>query len=273
MGLAIRGGMLQGRESDTRVEEIGRRKRMEAAEYEKMAEVEDRMWWYRALHRNLLLVLERFLPASAVRLVDAGCGTGGLLRVLGAALSDYRIFGLDAWQRACTLAAARSRRPIVRGVFQRLPFADGTVDCLVSADVLCHENVDPQLALREAWRCLSGQGVLVLNLPAYQWLLSYHDERVSNVRRFTRRGLLRLLDEAGFSPLYSTYWNTLMFPVMALRRLVSSPNGKESDVRLYPPAVEALLSALLSCERALLRVGARLPFGGSVLVVARRRDG
>jgi len=55
---------------------------MEAREYEKMAEVEDRMWWYKALHRNLLGLIERFLDAPAARLLDAGCGTGGLLRVL-----------------------------------------------------------------------------------------------------------------------------------------------------------------------------------------------
>jgi SAM-dependent methyltransferase len=246
---------------------------MEAREYEKMAEVEDRMWWYRALHHNLLLAIERFLNIPAARILDAGCGTGGLLCVLGSAPSSYRLFGLDAWQPACTMAASRSQRPVVRGLFQDLPFADGTVDCLVSADVLCHENVDPPLALREARRCLSAEGVLVLNVPAYQWLLSYHDQRVRNVRRFSRRGVLQLVEDAGFHPVYATYWNTLIFPVMAFRRLILRPIGEESDVHLYAKSVEALLGTVLSCERALLRAGARFPFGGSVLAVARRRDG
>ena len=246
---------------------------MEAREYEKMAEVEDRMWWYQALHGNLRLVIERFLPAAANRLLDAGCGTGGLLRALAPAVAGRRLFGIDAWEPACAVAAARSRRPVVRGLLQRLPFADGAVDCLVSADVLCHESVDPALALGEAHRCLSAGGLLVLNLPAYQWMLSYHDERVHNVRRFTRRQVLRLIEDAGFAPLYATYWNTLLFPVMALRRLLPGSNGQESDVRLYAAPIESLFGALLAGERALLRTGARLPFGGSVLTVARRRDG
>lgn len=245
---------------------------MEAREYEKMVEVEDQMWWYRGLHRNLLFVLERFLPARAARGVDAGCGTGGLLRVLASDRSGCRFFGLDSWQPACTLTAARSQRPVVRGAFESLPFADGSVDCVVSADVLCHEAVNPLVALREARRCLTVGGVLVLNLPAYQWLMSYHDERVKNTRRFTRRKALRLLEDAGFSPAYATYWNTLLFPVMALRRLLPGSAGNGSDVHVYPGAVEALFAALLGCERALLRAGTRLPFGGSVLVVARRRD-
>jgi SAM-dependent methyltransferase len=246
---------------------------MEAREYEKMAEVEDCMWWYRALHSNLRLVIGRFLSVPRARVLDAGCGTGGLLRALTPIAADRRLFGLDAWQPACTLAAARSHLPVVRALLQRLPFADGAVDCLVSADVLCHENVDPALALSEAHRCLRAGGLLVLNLPAYQWMLSYHDERVRNVRRFTRRQVLRLFDDAGFSPLYATYWNTLLFPLMALRRLLPAREGQESDVYLYPPAVEAMFRALLSGERALLRAGVRLPFGGSVLAVARRCDG
>jgi ubiquinone/menaquinone biosynthesis C-methylase UbiE len=102
---------------------------MEAREYEKMAEVEDRMWWYRALHENLRVVVERFVPAPAARLLDAGCGTGGLLRALAPIAPGRRLFGVDAWEPACLVAAARTQRPIVRGLVQRLPFADGAVDC------------------------------------------------------------------------------------------------------------------------------------------------
>ncbi len=244
---------------------------MEAHEYEKMAAVEDSMWWYRALHRNLLLVLERFLPGPSARLLDAGCGTGGLLRALASAPFGCRLFGLDVWQPACMMAATRGRHPVVRGEVDRLPFRDGEIDCLVSADVLCHQSVDPRLALREARRCLKPGGVIVLNLPAYRWLFSYHDERLKQTRRFTRRALFRLFEETGFSPVYATYWNTVLFPVMALRRLLFTPRGKESDVHVYPQPAEKLFGALLTGESALLRAGLVLPFGGSVLAVARRQ--
>lgn len=246
---------------------------MDAREYEKMAQVEDRSWWYRGLHRNLRGALERFLPAGAARLVDAGCGTGGLLRVLGCNGSSHQLFGVDAWRPACAAAANRSRQPVVQGVIDRLPFADGAVDCLVSADVLCHAGVDPAPALRELRRCLRSGGILVLNLPAYQWLFSYHDVRVNNVRRFNRTEVIRLLEAAGFSAIFASYWNTFLFPVMALRRLLPAPAGQESDVHLYPAPIEALFGGLLVCEGVLLRAGLRLPFGGSLLAVARRRDG
>ena len=162
----------------------------------------------------------------------------------------------------------------MRGEVDRLPFRDGELDCLVSADVLCHQSVDPLLALREARRCLKPGGVIVLNLPAYQWLFSYHDERVKTTRRFTRRALMRLFEETGFSPVYATYWNTALFPLMALRRLLlHSEQRRESDVHVYPQPAEKLFGALLAGESALLRAGLSLPFGGSVLAVARRLDG
>ena len=246
---------------------------MEPHEYEKMAEVEDRMWWYRSLHRNLLFVLQRFLPGRDLRIVDAGCGTGGLLGLLAAERHGDHLVGLDAWQHACTVATTRSRRPVVRGLFQALPFADASLDCVVSADVLCHANVDPPAALREVRRCLRRDGIFVVNLPAYQWMLSYHDVRVQNARRFTRGHLGELLSAAGLLPLYATYWNTLLFPIMAARRLLPASEQKESDVHAYAPAADACCRALLTCERGALRAGIRLPFGGSVLAVARRDDG
>jgi hypothetical protein len=105
---------------------------------------------------------------------------------------------------------------------------------LISADVLCHANVDPALALGEAHRCLSPGGLLVLNLPAYRWMLSYHDERVRNVRRFTRRGALRLIEDAGFSPLYATYWNTLLFPLMAPAPPPAEPRRRATSISTRP---------------------------------------
>ena len=53
---------------------------MDRIEYEKMHAVEDRMWWYHGLHANLLTAFARTGRARAgLRVLDAGCGTGGFL--------------------------------------------------------------------------------------------------------------------------------------------------------------------------------------------------
>jgi SAM-dependent methyltransferase len=221
------------------------------------------MWWFAACHANLLLLLRRFGPTGAV--LDAGCGTGGLLAKLGRAA-----FGVDADAFACTRARAKSRRPVCAGSVNSLPFADKAFAAIVSADVLCHRGVDEGQALAQFRRCLRPGGVLVLNLPAYRWLLSRHDAAVYNVRRYTRRGVAAMLGAAGFRLCYASYWNAGLFPLMvATRKLLP---GGDSDVRLYPAPVEALCRAVTAAERQVLRSGLRLPFGGSLVAVATRED-
>lgn len=236
---------------------------MDRAEYDKLDATEGRMWWFAALHANLVTMLDRAMPRPG-RVLDAGCGTGGLLARLGPGA-----IGIDREPAACTRAAGKSGRPVCAGSVNDLPFGDKAFDAILSADVLCHRGVDERAALRQFHRCLGAGGLLILNLPAYRWMLSRHDTAVHNARRYTRAGVATLLRAADFRPVYTGYWNTLLFPLMlATRKLLPARPGEDSDVKLYPAPVEALCRAATALERALIRLGVRLPFGGSVVAVA-----
>src|SRR5581483_6123193 len=100
-------------------------------------------------------------------LLDAGCGTGGTLRHLRAAVPGMTLVGMDYDRRACALARQKSGCPIAAGSIDALPFPDHVFDVILSADVLCHRAVDQERALAELHRCLKPGGRLVLNLPAY----------------------------------------------------------------------------------------------------------
>jgi len=231
------------------------------------------MWWFAASHANLLLVYRLMTGSAAPRqtLLDAGCGTGGLLARLAADYPDRTIIGLDSDGAACARAAVKSARPVCAGSVNALPFADAAFAAIFSADVLCHRDVDERAALAQFHRCLWDGGVLVLNLPAYRWMLSRHDVAVYNVRRYTRRRVVRLLHAAGFRILFASYWNFVLFPIMvATRKLLPQGKGATSDVRLYPAPVEALCRIATGFERALLRRGMRFPFGGSLIAVAAK---
>lgn len=231
------------------------------------------MWWYRGLRTLTADLLARALartqPAGPV--LDAGCGTGGMLARLAGVVSGQRTLGLEFDAIAAGLAANKSGRPVIRGSANELPVKDGTLAAYVSLDVLCHEGVDPGRALAEARRCLAPGGVAILNLPAYGWLLSAHDRRVHNARRFTRPEARRLLTANGFRVLRASYWNTLLFPLMLLHRLIERGDAA-SDVHDYPAWQDAVFSTALALERATIRLGISLPFGGSLIVVAARDD-
>lgn len=230
------------------------------------------MWWFAALHGNLLMLASRLSGRTAdLPILDAGCGTGGFLVRLARSYPERGILGLDLDRLACARAAVKSARPVCGGSINELPFADGSLAAIFSADVLSHEGVNESRALRQFHRCLAEDGRLILNLPAYRWMLSRHDAAVCNARRYTASGLCRLLQVSGFRPIYVSYWNILLFPLMVVtRKLLPASPRVTSDVRPYPRAIDVLCRAATAIEAALLRAGVRLPFGGSVIAVAVR---
>jgi SAM-dependent methyltransferase len=231
------------------------------------------MWWFAAIHANLAMLYHRTQSPAATpgKLLDAGCGTGGFLAYLAQSMPENDTIGLDADETASRWAAEKSARPVCAGSVNALPFANAAFAAIFSIDVLCHRDVDEAHALRQFHRCLAAGGLLILNLPAYRWLMSRHDAAVYNARRYTRREVLRLLRSAGFRPIFASYWNMMLFPLMvATRKLL--PGGIGSDVKLQPSLVEAAGRAATSFERGLMRAGLRLPFGGSVLAVATKSE-
>ena len=222
------------------------------------------MWWYRGLRALAVQELARAMRGRSGPVLDAGCGTGGMLARLGPSA-----LGLEYDTVAAALACKKAGRPVACGSVNEMPLGDHTLAGYVSLDVLCHDGVDPERAAKEAERCLAPGAIALFNLPAYGWLLSAHDRRVHNVRRFTRGQARTLLAGRGFKVLKASYWNTLLFPLMLLHRVTERADA-ESDVRDFPRWLDALFSAALAVERLVIGLGLSLPFGGSLLIVARR---
>jgi SAM-dependent methyltransferase len=148
-----------------------------------------------------------------------------------------------------------------------MPFSENIFTAIVSADVLYHRDVDDAQALLNFYRCLASGGTLLLNLPAYQWLFSAHDRAIYTARRYTRTRVHELLRAAGFKRVKTTYWNTFLFPLMVLRRMLTRTKHG-SDTVEFPKPVDLTFRAVMQLESALLRRGFTLPFGGSVLAFA-----
>jgi SAM-dependent methyltransferase len=247
---------------------------MQADEYRKLAETEDRMWYFRALHRRLAHWLARLLPtdglagarpSSAVRVLDAGCGTGGFLKSPQVKDRGWQLTGVDLSPLAVQLARERSGADVREGSITALPFADESFDAVVTGDVIYHAE-DVALALREFARCVKPGGVVLVNEPAYRWLWSYHDNAVESKHRFTRPELKALFRQAGLEVVFASYANMLMLPLVILRRKVFPPKQPTSDVHLYPAPIEAIFSAMTWLEQAWIGRGLPLPAGSTVFV-------
>jgi len=241
---------------------------MERAVFERMAELDEQHWWFVARRRILASVIRRVVrPPKNARVLEVGCGTGHNLGMLGE-FGKVDACELDAVARG--LASDRLGRPVLEA---RLPdlsmFDDGSYDVVALLDVLEHVP-DDRGSLEAIQRLLKPGGALVLTVPANPWMWSAHDAAHHHFRRYTRRQLAELFREADFRVQLLSYFNTLLFPLVAGARIIGKLLGRDSADDAMPGiAVNTTLNAVFGLEAGL--VGRLpMPFGVSLIAVVRR---
>lgn len=255
---------------------------MEPSEYDNIARVQERHWWYRGMAAISLRLLgsargEQRLksllpsPLRSPLLLDAGCGPGGMLTHLSAI---GRPIGIDLHPLALAHAKATHPAPLARTSVERLPFADHCFDIVTSFDVLYHLAVgDDVAALKEFARVLRSDGFLLIRVPALEALRGAHDAVVHTRHRYTAGELRAKLRAAGFHTERLTYANAaLFFPILIRRLLQGAPGAKvTSDVELPPSFINSALEFILKVE-SLWLTRFDLPVGVSLFALARMAD-
>jgi SAM-dependent methyltransferase len=243
---------------------------MQSGEYATMFRVEETHWWYRALHQLIFQTLDRELPDwRSKRILDAGCGTGAILQRLG---SYDRNVGVDLAPEAISFCHKRGLPNVQQADITSLPFAENSFDAVICSSVIYHEWVtDMDAAVRELHRVLRPEGLFLLNVPAFRFLHSAHDEAVMTARRFRKPEIRRVLSENGFAIQQLTYWITLLFPLAVVARTFgASKVGRDfPDEKRGRSSFERILSAITSIELRLLR-RMSLPFGVALFAAARK---
>lgn len=236
---------------------------MEAIEYEAMHTQEQRFWWYRALHEITIARLQNLALPSHFRALDAGCGTGGLLKHIRRVFPRADLVGLEHHRAAIQHLKHLDSTLIVNGNINTLPFINHHFDVITLTDVLYHNKIEPRLCLKECLRVLKPGGHLLVNVAAYPWMLSNHDKQVHTRERYTAKKLRQQLQENGFRIHQTGYWNSLLFPLMAAHRLTSGKARQHSDVAQLPDWQNKLFYHIIRCEQFLQQHHIHIPFGGS----------
>jgi SAM-dependent methyltransferase len=226
----------------------------------------ERHGWFRGRRAVLSAELDRLVGSPGrhpLAILDAGCGAGLMLEELA---TRGVVCGADPDTRAVSAARARGVAEVVRASVEALPFDDGRFALVTCLDVLEHVP-DDGAALRELRRVARDDGRLLVAVPALPALWSGHDEASGHLRRYRRAGLLALAEAAGWRPLRTSAFNTLLLPPAVAVRLAqrAARRPARSDLMTAPRAAGALLEPALRAEAALLRRGARLPVGLSLV--------
>jgi SAM-dependent methyltransferase len=231
-------------------------------------------WWFVARRRIVLRMLRRELdepPPAGLRLLDVGCGAGGMLGHLARFGSAI---GVDPSPDAVAYSAARGADVRLGTLPDGLPFgADDRFDVITLLDVLEHVD-DDDASLRTLRRLLAPAGLLVMTVPAFPFLWSGHDVVNEHRRRYTRPQLRQRLVTAGFDVRTLSYFNTALFPPIAAVRLLrrlSRGADEGGDLGVVPAPLNAVLGSVFAAERHVLP-HVSLPFGVSLIATARVRE-
>jgi SAM-dependent methyltransferase len=236
-----------------------------------MLDHEDRHWWHIGRRRIVRDAIEHLRLAPSSRLLDAGCGAGGMLDTL----SRFGVVsGLDMDAQRVALARQRGYEDIRQGAVEQLPWPDQKFDLVTLLDVLEH-TADDRVTLTEMRRVVRPGGYLLVTVPAHQALWSSHDVVNRHYRRYSRRTLGAAASETAWSVQRMTFFNLLLLPPAAAVRFAQKLRRETAeqhtpDAEIGPSWLYPALGLPLRAEAWWLRREQNLPTGLSLLALLRR---
>ena len=245
---------------------------MEPEIFEKMFLLEADHFWFVGQRCWLSNVMARYNINHSVNILDIGCGTGAVLEMLG----DHSIpIGMDIEPLALRYCKRRGLDNLIRADAADIPFRNISFHKATMLGVLYHQRVkSPAGVLMEINRVLKPNGRLFFSEPAYNWIRGSHDRAEHTERRFTRKQLSRLLSEAGFEPVWISYFNFLsLFPAIIKRciipKVIKQPD--RDDLNIPPKPLGGLMKLLIRIE-AHIAPRVCLPAGLAVIGEAVKRS-
>lgn len=236
---------------------------------DRLAVAEPVHFWFKHRRDHICRLFNRFVAKDA-RILEIGGGTGFVAAALakegfGVELSDVHANGL------CYSKKRGINKLYQFDLFQP-PFAE-EFDVVCLFDVLEHLH-----DAAEAVRCLKSMlkpgGLLILSVPAHQWLWSRDDVIAGHFERYNKKKLDEIFHICGVKRLYMRYFFLIILPFLLLRRWLKKDCGspvktsEKVELEIHPLA-NCVLDYLTRAEGVL---GHCLPnwAGGSLFAIAQK---
>lgn len=243
---------------------------MNKSYYQIFFEVQKKHWWFVVKKRIVLDLIKRFVPTQLERhrVLDIGCGSGLMLNSLE---HIGETCGMDMSDEAIGFSREIFNGTVKKGFLpDNIPYDSGYFSLITALDVIEHVE-DDRATLKAICDRMKPGGHAIITVPACMFLWSVHDELNEHKRRYSLNELRGKLIEVGFRIEKISYFNSILFPAIALVRMVNKILSRKggSDVDLPSPLVNSILEKLFNMEKYLLRV-INFPIGVSVVAVVKK---
>jgi hypothetical protein len=238
--------------------------------------IEDSSFWFQHRNRCILQAMRHFPPPGT--LFDIGGGNGCVAQAIQD--SGQEVVLVEPGLIGVQNALKRGIRHVVRATLEDVGVLAETIPAVGLFDVIEHIRNDFGFMARIN-RLLTSGGRVYITVPAYGWLWSHEDVMAGHSRRYTINTLGRLLEDSGYTVDFATYFfSFLPLPILFCRVLpyhlgfapkTTSSDALRSDHKPRSPRVAQILEKLTHRELSRIAEQRPLAWGGSCLVVARKR--
>ncbi len=220
-------------------------------------------FWFRS-KKDLINILMNKIGRKNLKILNIGAGTGVDLEIMN---RFGNISIIDVNKKALDLIPSNlySDKKVCDAT--ALPYPNDFFDIVCSFDVFEHINNDKKAVL-EAHRVLKKGGLLLLMVPAFNFLFSAHDRALLHYRRYSKKKLYELLRIFKYE--YLSYWNSILFIPLSILRILKKRSKPKTDYFNLPSLLEKAFLNFLRIENKLIMKDYRLPFGLSLVGVYRK---
>jgi len=220
-------------------------------------------FWFKS-KKDLINILMNKIGSKNLKILNIGAGTGADLEIMN---RFGNIYIIDVNKKALDLIPSNlySEKKLCDAT--ALPYPNDFFDIVCSFDVFEHIKNDKKAVL-EAHRVLKKRGLLLLMVPAFNFLFSAHDRALLHYRRYNKKKLYELLRIFNYE--YLSYWNSILFLPLSILRLLKKRAKAKTDYFNLPYLLEKVFSNFLKIENKLIMKDYRLPFGLSLVGIYRK---
>ena len=234
----------------------------------------------KASRAHALSVLERALRMPEPVIMDIGCSSGYMLRMLKARFPGGTVIGADYVARPLEhLAETLPLTPLLQFNLVKCPLPDRCVDAVVLLNVLEHIE-DDCAAMRQVARILKPGGVAAIEVPAGPQLFDIYDKQLMHFRRYEMRGFVRKLEQSGLRVARKSHLGFFLYPAFwAAKKQGQRLMNKSGDLqqrivakRMQSGKSSSIMHAVMHLEQA-LRNAVYYPIGVRCLVTCESAHG